>query len=254
MKANDLVNKPPKILIYGPAGCGKTGLVSQASKGFMFDFDDGMNTARTLKDNFSSLRQSIEFETYRDTDPSKPVLWMKAKEKLLKFSELCANNKMPYNAVIVDSLTGMAQSIQNQIMANAGKPLGKPEIQHYGMIVSEVENALTVLSSLKNILVILTAHEMPVLSKKGSTGHPEEDRYQYVPLCVGTKLADRLPWMFDEVWYADVDTIGGKTQFSVSGKSSAFNRSRTRSGFNKPFVHNTGGLVELLKTIHYDYK
>ena len=56
-------------------------------------------------------------------------------------------------------------------MGQAGMPNGKPAIQHWGMIVSEIENILTVLTSL-NTLVIITAHELPVLVSKGSLGHP----------------------------------------------------------------------------------
>lgn len=254
MKANDLINKPPKILIYGPGGSGKTALVSQASNGYLFDFDDGMLTAKNMNDSFSSLRKSIEFDLYKDLNPSKPEGWKKAKEKLLQISEQCALKKWPFNCCVLDSFTGLSQAIQNDVMFNAGKPLGKPEIQHYGLIVSELENAMTLITSLSNTLVLITAHEMPILSRKGQIGHPEQDIFKMIPLCAGTKLGPKLPWMFDEVWYADRNSIGGKTSYVVSGKPSSYNDSRTRSGFVEEFDHTNVGLVELLKKINYNYE
>ena len=253
MKADELKNTPPKIMIYGPAGSGKTGLVSQANKGYLFDFDGGMLTARNLNDSFSSLRKSIDFDVYRDTKPSNPDGWRRAKEKLISISEQCASNKWAYNACIIDSFTGLSQAIQNSVMANDNKPMGKPEIQHYGMIVSELEIILTLITSLHNTLVLVTAHEMPILSRKGQIGHPEQDTYKFVPLCAGTKLGPKLPWMFDEVWYADRTSVGGKIAFVVSGKPSSYNDSRTRSGFVEDFDHTSIGLAALLKKLNYNY-
>ena len=92
MKARDLLrlNYPPNILIYGPAGSYKTALVSQLTNAYMFDFDDGMRTAATLKDKFFDARQQIEFDIYKDRDVLKPTTFMKAKEKLLRISADCA--------------------------------------------------------------------------------------------------------------------------------------------------------------------
>jgi len=94
---------------------------------------------------------------------------------------------------------------------------------------------------------------MPILSRKGQIGHPEQDTYKFVPLCAGTKLGPKLPWMFDEVWYADRTSVGGKISFVVSGKPSSYNDSRTRSGFVEDFDHTSIGLATLLKKLNYNY-
>jgi archaellum biogenesis ATPase FlaH len=84
MKPPDILktNKPPVILIYGPAGTGKTALISQASNGYCFDFDNGMLTAAKLKDKFFDSRQNIEFDIYKEPDPKNPIMYHKAMVKI----------------------------------------------------------------------------------------------------------------------------------------------------------------------------
>lgn len=254
MKVADLRkrNKPPKILIYGGAGTGKTALVGQAGGAYMLDFDEGMRTCLDIGDEFHDLRYEIEFDEYKDENPMKPTKWIAAKQKMLDISSLTAQGKWKFDALIIDSLTGAAQCCQNQVMANANKPLGKPEIQHWGTIVSELENFLTVVTSLKT-LVIITAHEVPVLIQKGSLGHPEEDIHELRVLCAGRKLPDKLPWMFDEFWYAKVSTVGKKTNYILSGKKTSYIQARTRSGFITDVIHNEIGLVGILEKANYSY-
>lgn len=253
MKAADLekMNKPPKILIYGAAGSGKTALVSQANNGYMLDFDDGMRTALFLKDAFYDKRMAIEFDLYKDADPCKPKGWVSAKQKILNISSAIAKGTFKHDAVIVDSLTGAAQAVQNQVMAQAGRPNGKPEIQHWGMIVSELENILTILTSL-NTLVLITAHELPMLTRKGSLGHPEEDVHELRVLCAGKKLPEKLPWMFDEFWHADSKFVGKKPKFTVTGAKTSYIQARTRSGFTTN-DHTQIGLKGVLDLAGYKY-
>lgn len=246
MKAQDILKKntPPNILIYGPAGSGKTALVSQARRGYMLDFDNGMGTAAKLEDKFFDARNEIEFDIFLDAVPAKPDMWLRAKKKLLDISAVVAAGAFKYDAVIVDGLTGMGQCIQNQVMYQAGRPLGKPEIQHWGMMVSEMENALTILRSL-NVLVMLTAHELPVLV---------DDTVVMKILAIGQKLPAKIPWMFDELWYAKtILAAQGKTNYIVSGRSTSSIRCRTRSNFNTDFIHQEVGLVGVLEKIGYHY-
>ena len=109
MKAKDLLllSNYPSILIYGPAGTGKTALVSQAKDSYMFDFDNGMRTAALLDDKFTPLRHNCEFDTYVDANPESPNMWLKASTKIAEFSRLSAQGKLPYKAIIIDSHTGL---------------------------------------------------------------------------------------------------------------------------------------------------
>jgi hypothetical protein len=245
MKAKDLVDKPPNILIYGPAGSGKTGLGAQAAGGYMMDFDDGMRTALTLQDKFTPLRQSIEFDIFKDRKPKEPRAFIDAKAKLLQISAQCAAGTYKYDAFELDSLTGLCRACQSQVMANAGDALKKPEILHWGIMVNEIENILTIIRSF-NVLTIVTAHELLV----------ETDDELLIRIMSVTKPhgLNKIPWLFDEVWHSKVRPAGGnKTNYIVSGRSTSELSVRTRSGFNTDVIHNEIGLVGVLEKIGFKY-
>jgi len=245
MKAQEILKskKPPSILLYGPPGTQKTALVSQASGGYLLDFDDGMKTAATLKDKFFDLRNAIEFDTYNDVTPQKPRAWMDARKKIEMLVNESAAGRLKYDTIVVDSLTGMAKAIQLHVMASAGSVYRRPEIQHWGMMVHEVETALTMLRSIRTLRLV-TAHEL--ISEKN-----ENDIFS--PMSITKRHSiNKLMWLFDEVWHTLI--IRGKTpNFIVSGRSSSSIQCRTRSGFNEDFCHNDVGLVGLLKKIGYNY-
>jgi hypothetical protein len=255
MKAGDILkqNKPPKILIFGPPGSGKTALVSQLTNAYMFDLDNGMRTAATLKDKFYDLRQKIEFETFNDQDPKNPKAWMAVKNSIISLSSQIHSGKWNYDAIVVDSLTYLAEAALLQVMFQSGKAMMKPEIQHWGMAVSEVENILVVLRSLP-CMVVLTAHDQPM--------YLDDDTMQIRVSCIGQKLPYKLPAMFDEVWYAKTKAgLQGKSLYTITGKSfGSVVGPRTRAGMNKEVVHGTDpsqesdiGFIGLLDMIGYKY-
>ena len=247
MKATELLktNRPPRILIYGAGGTGKTGLVSQASRGYLMDFDEGMRTACTLKDDFFTLRNEIEFDEFKENNPMKPTQWISAKSKLIDIMNQCAAGKWEYDCLVIDSFTGLCEAIQFQIMANCGKPMGKPEIREWGLIVAEAENAMALIKSLP-VLTLVTAHELPIQLEGGS--------HIMKILAPGTKLPAKIPGWFDEVYYTRAKQGSQNSQkFVVSGRKTSSVEARTRSGMNKEFDHTTVGLSSLLNEIGFKY-
>ena len=245
MKALDLqkLNKPPNILFYGPAGAGKTALVSQAAGGYLFDCDDGMRTALTLQDKFTPLRQAIEFDTYVDTDPTKPSAYL----AVLQMRSELANGKCPYDAVVIDSLTGLCRSIQLHVMGCSGNSFAIPKVQHFGQMVNELESILSIVRAFK-VLTLLTAHEMAVETDGGSI---------LIRIMSVTKPhgMNKLPWLFDEVLYANCRPKGrGEYAYTVTGRESSSILARTRSGLKEDFVHNDVGLAGILERVGYKYK
>ena len=251
MKAKDLLllQNYPSVLIYGPAGTGKTALVSQANNSYMFDFDDGMRTAALLEDKFTSLRQDCEFDTYKDSEPSKPTRWSAFTKKLFEFSKMSAKGKITHDGkdidtIIVDSLSGMAKSMQLHIMYVATTDaFRKPQIQHWGDMVSEIEKCLTILRSLKCLLIV-TAHEMDF----------EVDGINLIrPLSITEKHGkNKLAWLFDEVLHTSLRPAGmNKHKYMLSGHSTTSILARTRSKMTEEIDVSEIGLAGVLEKIGY---
>jgi archaellum biogenesis ATPase FlaH len=252
MKPKDIKNKPPNILLYGPAGSGKTALVAQATNGYLFDFDDGMLTAKTVNDKFRPLRWEIDFDSYVDENPAKPHMWIEARKKLKSIVEQANAGKWKHDALIIDSLTGMARCIQLHVMSCAGDSYKKPEIQHWGSMVQEMETALTMIRAVR-VLRLTTAHELLVEKQATKSLVPVVD--YITPLSVTRKHSiGKLMWLFDEVWYTSL-TRGaqGKMNFTVDSKPATSHRCRTRCGLVQTVVHNEMGLVGLLEKAGYKY-
>ncbi len=247
MKAKDLLdmNKPPSLCIYGPAGSGKTALVSQASGGYMLDFDGGMRTAVTLKDQFTPLRQQIEFDIYVDQTPTTPKMYVEAKQKLMKISQMILVKKWPYDCIVIDSLTGLCRAAMLHVLGCSGDSMRVPQIQHYGQAVNAIESVLTILRSL-NVPILVTAHEQLI----------ETDSGNLIRILSATRPhgMNKLPWLFDEVLHMKVRPKGqGKIDYIVSGRSSASIATRTRSGIQSDIVINEIGLKGLFELVGYKY-
>ncbi len=249
MKPKDLKDKPPHILIYGAAGTGKTALVTQAKNAYCMDFDNGMLTARNLQDKFTPIRHNIEFDTYKDYNLTSPTAWMKAKTKLTRIAEKAHRGTWEFDALVIDSITGMGRQCQNQIFFDAGllgKPLGAHGLKLYGFIVAELENYLQIITALPCLTIVVT-HELPI-----TVGAGEAIETSLKPRIVGTKLPSRLPEFFDEVWYTMVKKQG--QDFIASWKPRYSRESRTRSGKFQELVHNNIGLAGLLKEVNFIQK
>lgn len=264
MKPSDLLklNFPPVILIYGPAGSGKTALVTQLTGAYVFDFDSGVRTAATLKDKFFSARQGRDddfFDIYKDSNPLKPTRYFDALKKLRGIVELCASGKWNHDACILDSLTGLCSAAQLYVQSLGDKsnpykdPFAKMEIQNWGSLVNEVDRFLLLLQAL-NVPVIVTAHVDMIEKKKDNKISGETIVTDMFPSSATQRHGNRkLSSHFDEMWYAQAKPAGGnKINYTVTGKPSGIIRARTRSSFDT-VTHNDVGMVGLLKMIGYEY-
>jgi len=259
MKAQDLIkqNYPPSVLIYGPAGTGKTALVSQLSRGYMFDFDGGMRTALSLKDKFFDVRNAIEFDIYKDENPYKPRRFPDAMNKIMDIVQQCSQGKWEHDACIIDSLTGMCRASQLFEQHAQGDPFKTMQIQDWGKLVNDVEKMLTLLRSLK-VLVVCTAHvdflEKPRMNAMGKPIIGETEITDVFPSSATKKHGlKNLAWLFDEVWIAEKKPAGGgKWNYRINGEGDDVRIARSRSGL-KTIVHNEEGMVGLLERMGFKY-
>lgn len=262
MKPPDLLkmNKPPCILVYSPAGGGKTGLAAQLKDAYIFDFDDGMRTAATLKDKFFDIRQKIDFDIYKDPNPMKPKMFPLAIKKLQEIVRKSAEGKWDKNGLVVDSLTGACRAAQLYNQFTAGQDsFKKMEIQNWGTLINEIEKFLTLVRSV-GVPTIVTAHvdmlDAPMMNAYGKPILGQRKVTAQFPSSATTKHGFRkLMWLFDEVLYAERKPIGGgKEKFTVTGnKVGSVIQTRTRSGIDI-VRHDEIGLEGLLNLMGYHYE
>ncbi len=261
MKPADLLklNRPPCILLYGPAGTGKTGLVSQLKNAYGFDFDDGMFTASTLKDKFFDARQQIEFDIFKDENPLEPNMFPLAMKKMQQIIRDNFAGKWDYNGLVIDSLTGLcrASQLHNQFK-NTQNAFTKMEIQHWGALINDIEEFLTLIRAIR-VPTIVTAHvdmmDKAVLNARGNPIIGQRETIAQFPSSATTKHGFRkLMWLFDEVWYAEKKPVGqGKESYWVVGNKLGVIQTRTRSSFGR-VRHDEIGLEEVLKLTGYHYE
>ena len=246
MKAKDLkkLNAPPKILLHGDCGNGKTALVSQLSNGYLMDLDGGMLTALNLKDKFTKYRQNIEFDTFKDESFRNPQGWNKFYAKLLGIAELVNKGKWNYDALCIDSMTGITQIIKHFVMfSKANNALAEPERNHWGMMVNCMESVCSIIMTLK-VPVIMTAHDCTVYT---------EDSAEYKVLSMTKNHGEKIPWMFDEVWLSQIKKVGMKRKFTLSGIGSASRIAKSKMNLGKDVDHTEIGLPGIFKIIGYEY-
>ncbi len=255
MKPSDLLkqNVPPIICIWGPAGTSKTALIAQLHKGYVCDMDGGMRTAATLHDKFFDVRQEITFDTFVDRPPAAPNAFLNVKKKLLNISKQCNEGTWPFEALGVDSLTGLCRAAQLHILATIAPDkysspdmFNVPILKHYNHIINAVESILTIIRSLKK-LVIVTAHECMI--------ETADDILIRIMSATKNHGANKIPWLFDELWHSRKQPAGqGKMNYIVGGSGNAALSTRTRSGMNKDVTHNDIGLRGILEMIGYKYE
>ena len=245
MKVKDSAGKmnPPKILIYGDAGSGKTAFATTLGGRLeIIDIDQGIRTALMLKDKWTDERGEVELKTAYENDPSKAIAFDLVESYVNTAVGECMVRKFPFRALCVDSWTTLAEMAVRKVLAQ-NNMLGKnPQIQHWGMAFTLLEGLLLKLRSLP-IVVVLTAHIQRL----------EEDGVSKVVIATpGQKLPAKVPAYFDEIWRLKTrNAAGGKKEFIIQTISSESVMARSRGCL----VDGTSvdlGLVEVLRRIGYD--
>jgi archaellum biogenesis ATPase FlaH len=242
----DRLNYPPMIIVYGPAGCGKTALVSQAANGYAYDFDNGMRTAATLVDQYTEQRQRLSIicddkQNNPLIDGAKITAWKNFKDDLTSVQLACQRKTFKYNAIIIDSHTVMCDCIRRYVIDLAGNPT-RLEQQHWGIMRKELDNVMVMLRGL-NLPIIMTAHPS-MLNDETTDKH-------LLPLTITKNAAATFPAYFDEVWYMRcTPKAQGKVEYTITGKTFGIAYARTRSTIQNVNVDEKG-LVGLLDMMGY---
>lgn len=200
MKVAELKALPPKLLIYSPAGRGKTALaLTLGARAQYLDMDGNIDVAFGLDDNLRVERLKVDVKQFLDLDPQKATAFTQVDRYLLEVVNKCRKGTFEFDALVIDSLTALAAASQNQVMRAAGKPGENPLIQHWGLLLNEIERVIVKIRALP-IPVIILAHETTFVS---------DDISQVQIAIPGQKLPGKLVRLFSEIWYMRIKSIGG---------------------------------------------
>jgi hypothetical protein len=241
-------NRPPKILMYGPPGSGKTALsLTLGKKLEVIDVANGLQTGLTLDDKFREDRGQVEVFSCTDIDQH----WPRVFSRLVKIKNEITSGSYPFKAVLIDDLSTLADMALRQVMLpllQDGKyrtKSGGPELQHWGLAITQLKNLCFAIQNLP-IITILNCHDMNEVMP-GTT-----DVYKKQIAVYGKNLPAHISGTFDELWYTYVkDEGGGKRSFRIQTFPSTYITCRSRNQV-KDGIDQTLGMAEILLTCGYD--
>lgn len=219
MKLSDLIsNDPPRVLIYGPTGSGKStlgGLMAVHPRFrpiYVADWD--LRIASLRRKLPAEIWQYIEVEPYRDVNIQGEA-FTKLQAKL---------ERLPsegFKAFVNDSLTFCTRAVMARVLMLDGNkpPTFTPQLQHYMQQISLVEEFVSRACS-KNMAVLMTCHE--------DTQRDEILGRLYKAVDLTGKSANRIPGYFNEFWHCEVlQTSQKEPQYSVRTRSDMVYAART---------------------------
>lgn len=195
---------PPKIILYGGVGSGKTAFVQTLGGDVVFlDFDGNMDCGLHIKDQYSEDRPQVKLIRFHE-DKEKPKAYDNFLTQIENWKRATDRGEtLPIKAICVDSLTALCEVAFRKALYTEGR-LGKgPEIQDWNKLCIYVTEALLLLKTLPYV-IILIAHDD--VEKDG-------DANVIKLSALGQKLPIRIPRFFNEVWYLQsMDRPGGVTE------------------------------------------
>jgi len=243
-KLSEREARPPKILIYGPAGSGKTALATTLGEHLqVIDLDDGLGTCFKLEDKFKEDRMSIDAVTITDTKVNKPDSFQKAKRAILDISNKAQQGQWEFKAICLDSLTMLVDSAMRMVLHNNGRMGKRPQIQDYQLAFIETEEVILMLRALPCVTILLAHEHVSTID--------DRDIIQIgIP---GKNLPAKIPALFDEFWHMSVRGVGGgRYEHLIQTKSTEAIRTRSRANLENNLNANLG-MVELLKKTGYEF-
>lgn len=216
MKLSEIQSVPPKILLWGLAGSGKTCLTTTLGDQLeLINCDPNIRSAVMFSDGFSGQRKAVEIIANAAAD--KPEYgFTRIKNRVYDIHSEISKGSYKQKVVCLDSLTSLGELAMKGVMGNAGKlndikKLPIPTMPEWGLGIGEVENILALLVSLP-IAVVIIAHQLRV---------EIDENTKMIPWALGSKLPDKLPRMFTEIWYSKVSRTANGDKFFVQPKSTS---------------------------------
>jgi hypothetical protein len=223
-----------KAYVVGDPGTGKSIFASTfPTKGFVFDFDNGIDSYRGKDFDYDSFKLDA-------------TGWIAFEKTLMEVRK--AVDAGEYITVVVDSTTSMTDLAMERAMQLDPKrsPTGGPLWNvHYQMVKNLMEGRLRQIINLKCNIIVLGHLETKMNQETGAVIAVE-------PLLTG-QLSSKIPGYFDEVYYTSIRQKQGESQFLLQTVAKGFMKARSRlRGIEKyleDFVpNNYPAIMEMVKT------
>ena len=176
----------------------------------------------------------IEYDTYVDGDLKKPTATLEIEKKISELQKDC-----PYETIVDDSLTSIAEAAMNRILFANGRAAGVPQLQDWLQQMNWIRNHILTLRAMP-VHVVVIAHE--AITQDENTG-----AVQALPLLTG-KLAGRIGAFFDEVYNAQAVSKGKDTEYRLLTKATSIYTAKSRLGcldmYEKPDFNTIISKVE----------
>lgn len=227
MKLSDLnPSLQIKVCIYGHSGAGKTCFASSfPGPIWVADFDGKISSAAAyLRSKNPKQLDSIDYEDFTYSPSSGGLrVFQKFSKCLNSIEAACAEGKMKYKTVVLDSLTTFSDALMQDILAeNPGgkRPApGVPALQDYLIFNNYLKPILSRLLALPCNLVVVGHIAMDKDELTGEIHHK---------LALSGKLPELIPVLFQEVYRAFTEVKDGATLFKLQTRSNGKYMCRTQ--------------------------
>jgi len=217
----DYKPSPPKILILGPMGTGKTLLATTLGpRALLLDLNNGLSSARKFKDKFTEDRLQCDVKCCWDvTTPA--AMWQKT---LGYVTEFC--RKPTHEVLVIDGLTDLAEAALGCILQAAGK---WDEANVDKIVQADWGNAIMLVRRMFYRLKIVAAAVVVLGHTKLVTIGSGRDAVDQERISIyGKNLGGDIEALMDEVWYTKVMGGGASKKFMLQTVTSGGVQSKTR--------------------------
>jgi phage nucleotide-binding protein len=207
-----------KLLVYGPAGAGKTTLVKTLPKVLVLSAEGGLLSLAGLDVEYIEIK-SID-------DLRRAYLWIKESDDAVRFE-----------SVALDSISEIAE-----VVLSAEKAGNKDPRKAYGEMADQMTDLIRAFRDLpKNVY----------FSAKMEKTQDEAGRLLYAPSMPGNKVGQNLPYFFDEVLALRVEkNADGQTVRALMTDSDGLWTAKDRSGKLDDFeAPDLGAIIAKVKGV-----
>jgi hypothetical protein len=200
----DTVPTKRSILIFGPAGTGKTTLSLRLPRPFILNIDQNLAGPTKVFNREGNLaNKHITFENVHLDDSGKPIpIALQLDRRVIPLLEMACNSP-DFDTIVLDTTTTLNPIIQAHILAKFPTKTGNMEIPSWGVYLNIWQKIIFSLR-MSDKTCVFNGHE--------TFKENELDKSVRYALALPGATGELLPALFTDVWRTEVEQgiIAGK--------------------------------------------